>query len=78
LRAISDDSRKRLIEHWFDEVNFGNFYIGFEDGGQQRSIMSDKGQLMFCLDLEGVEDCSMVLDWIIGADEQTILGALNL
>ncbi|WP_114228866.1 MULTISPECIES: hypothetical protein [Sphingomonas] len=78
VRAISRDPEKQLIDHWFDEDNFGNFYIGYSVSEQKRSIICEKGQIMSCSDLLQEGNCSVIHEWLGYVDEQVLLHSLNL
>jgi hypothetical protein len=77
LRAVGADPRNRILECVFDEVNFGNFIVSFEQGGLHRSIVNDRGELVLCCDLEGSRDCRSVVRSLREVDEQRVIRALN-
>ena len=78
LSALDADPRKRVVSSRFEEANFGNFVIGFEDEGRAKSILHDRGELVLCNDLHGNQDCTTALASLATADQPTALRALNL
>lgn len=78
LRALAAEPRIRIVESFFDEVNFGNFIVRFEADGQPRSIVNDRGELVLCSDLEGSRDCRTALQSLYGVDKPALLRALGL
>ena len=44
---IDADPAKRLIESFFDERAFGNFWITYEEAGDVLSVVNDRGAKLF-------------------------------
>jgi hypothetical protein len=77
LTALGADPRKHIVESFFHEENFGNFWISFEDNGRPRTLVNDRGQLILGRGRLGREETTVVQS-IREADERTLLQALYL
>jgi hypothetical protein len=77
-RAIAIDAGKRLVGSRYDDQNFGNFIISFEEDGGSSSIGNDRGELVRCEGIDGSGPCTTVLLSIRDADEEAVLAALGL
>ena len=45
-RRITSDPRKTCVDSFFDERNFGDFWVTYEQGGGRLSVVNDRGQLI--------------------------------
>jgi hypothetical protein len=45
-RRLKADPRKSIVESFFDEEVFGNFWITYLQSGERRSVVNDRGQLV--------------------------------
>jgi hypothetical protein len=77
-RALEADPRREMQASRYEAALFGNFVISFEEDGQSRSIVNDRGELMICAGPDGEGTCRTLLPSLAQADEQTVLRALGL
>ena len=76
--AIKADPRKHLVSSDYSNEHFGNFVIAYEENGAPKSVINDRLQLALCDDLDGIENCRIVLHSLQGADEATTLSTIGL
>jgi|KBSSwiS6_1023812.scaffolds.fasta_scaffold58882_2 hypothetical protein len=69
-RVISADPQKRIVDSSFDAMSFGNFWVTFDDNGQRKSIVNDRGELVL--------DGQTAMLSMYEVDEPTIMRALRL
>jgi hypothetical protein len=78
LESIAKESDLHVVNKFFDEVNFGNFFISWTSADAERTLVCDKSQLILCHDLEGLRNCKMIAPTLEGLDDVTLLRALML
>jgi len=76
--AIKADPRKHLVSSDYSNDHFGNFVIAYEENGVPRSVINDRLKLALCDDLDGTENCRIVLQSLQSANEATTLSAIGL
>ena len=72
--AVEADTSKRMIESHYDEQNFGNFVIAFEENGERKTVVNERGFVTASAGL----DCIATVPSLHDADEQTLLRQLAI
>ncbi len=75
LTALASDREIKIIGHFLDSENFGNFAISFERMGRRRMLTNDRGQLI--LDYGRRNVSRLIVESIYEADERDLLEALQ-
>ena len=76
-RSLNADPRKRLVESFFDERAFGNFWVTYEEAGERLSLVNDRGQLILYDGPTGDRFRSMLLIDLPKADERAIVDGIS-
>ena len=66
-----------VLESFYDERVFGNFWITYQDGDQRLSIVNDRGQLILNNGLADGELQKVLVHDLYAADEKTVLDAIG-
>ena len=73
IRAISADSRRRVVRSSYEEDFFGNFVISFLEDGGPSSIVNDRGQLFLYDGLDAETYQGTLIDDLYNADEMAVM-----
>lgn len=76
-RKVKADPRKCIVESFFDEQVFGNFWITYDEGGERRSVVNDRGQLILYDGSAGDRFREMLVSDLRSADEKAVLEAVS-
>ncbi|MEA1072452.1 hypothetical protein [Sphingomonas sp. LY160] len=76
-RRVNSDPRKSLVESIFDEHEFGNFWVTFEEAGERLSVVNDRGQLILFDGPMGDRFRKMLVSDLRDANEQAVLYAVR-
>ena len=67
----------RILSRDFNERVFGNFIIGFDQDGRQRSLICDRSQILLCNDLGGLSGCVLVVPSLYELAPQELIDFLK-
>ena len=77
-RKLLADPQKSLVDSFYDEQVFGNFWITYVEGGERRSVVNDRGQLIrFEGEAADEQLGEVLLDDLRNADDSKVIGAIR-
>lgn len=77
-RTMAADAERSVVESFYDEEAFGNFWITYLDRGERFSVVNDRGQLVRCVGATADEGLGEVLvDDLRSAGESEVIGAIG-
>jgi hypothetical protein len=76
--TVEAHPRRRLVDAFFDEERFGSFLVSFEEGGEERCVVNDRGFLFLSADLDGSGDSIATVTSLEDVDRKALLKGLNL
>ena len=76
-RKVNSDPRKSIVESSFDERNFGNFWVTYEQGGERLSVVNDRGQLILYNGPAGDHFRAVLISDLGNADVKAVLDAVG-
>jgi hypothetical protein len=77
-QAVARHPRRRPISSDFDEEHFGNFLVSFEEDGQERCVVNDRGFVMITPDLDGRGAPIATVPSLYGVERERLIEALKL
>ncbi len=75
-RKIEANPRKSIVDSFFDESAFGNFWIAYEEDNERLSVVNDRGQLILCDGPAGAHFRAMLSSDLRVADEKAVWEAV--
>ena len=76
--AVEAHPRRRLVNAFFDEEHFGSFLVSFEEDGEERCVVNDRGFLFLTADLNGSGDSIATVTSLKEVDREALLKGLKL
>ena len=77
VNELTEKGDSYLVNKVYDPNVFGNFLIAFVSQGEERSFVCDRGQLFFCMDLDGNTGCVVIFPSLREITREKLLTALN-
>lgn len=76
-RKLAADPQKSVVESFYDEQVFGNFWITYVEGDERLSVVNDRGQRIRS-EGEGADERpgEVLLDDLRSADDSKVIGAI--
>ena len=76
--AVEADPRRRIVDSFFDDQNFGCFIISFEEDAKARSIVNDRGFVWVAEGFDGSGASITTVPSLNDADGPSLVEGLNL
>ncbi|MCL6740855.1 hypothetical protein LZ518_06885 [Sphingomonas sp. RB56-2] len=70
---IAADPEKRIVDSFYDNEHFGNFWITYDQAGDRLSVVNDRSQLFLHSGPPDQHCLTMLVKHLESADEQAIL-----
>jgi hypothetical protein len=77
-RAVERGAARRIVEKFYDEQHFGSFVVSFEENGEPRSIVNDRGFVFLTHEFDGSGNSVATIPSLSEVDAQRLTDALNL
>lgn len=81
IHDVESNPKAELLSSSYDEELFGNFVISIVFSGKGCSIVSDRGQLFLCNDINGRGDCDLIASSlaVMGTEDLSIfISSINV
>jgi hypothetical protein len=76
--AVEANPRRRIVDSFFDDQNFGSFIISFEEDAEARSIVNDRGFVWVAEGFDGSGASRATVPSLNDADGSSLVEGLNL